>query len=156
MTVPYVDVTAIGAGGSVSRAISSPLLIELPRAGRAARRLAERTGATVVPTALPLGVEATNQFIETVAAEAGPEAEAAAGPLIEAELLAFLPAVEQARGRFLRDRRVAVAADPALAAGLVSLLAEQGVAVPTAAAHTRAERRLPPLRAALASAASMG
>lgn len=146
--------TGVACGGTTLReletALRAPLVVELPYAGAAARRLAERTGATVVRTDLPLGVEGTVRWLETIAAAAG--AEAALEPLLERELTSLVPAIEQARARFLRDRRVALAADPALAAGLAGFLAELGVAVPLVAARTRHERRLTGLRQALAEA----
>jgi nitrogenase molybdenum-iron protein alpha/beta subunit len=135
----------------LERAMEAPVLVELPYGGKAARRIADRTGARVVSAPLPVGIGGTERFIGALGEPLG-----VSGPMLRdilgAELGALMPTLERVRSRFLSDRRAAVAADPAMAGGLSGFLAELGMDVPVVSVRTRAEDRLEEVRQAVAGA----
>ncbi|MDH5491355.1 MAG: nitrogenase component 1, partial [Myxococcales bacterium] len=99
--------------------------------------------------ALPMGVGGTIRWLETLGRAL--DREDAARRLIRAELEPLLPTLERVRDRFLEGRRLAISAEPALAAGLFAVADELGLQVPLILAQTRHEERLGCVREAIAA-----
>jgi nitrogenase molybdenum-iron protein alpha/beta subunit len=114
--------------GHLARAGASSVVASLPFATEAAAALADRTGATLVPLPLPVGLEATGQFVSKLAAATGQEERAEA--LIRKESARTIHAVKTALALHSDDINVGVLADPYTAAGLTDCLEQLGFAVP--------------------------
>jgi nitrogenase molybdenum-iron protein alpha/beta subunit len=110
--------TALAAAGEAATVVS------LPHGRAAARRLAERTGARLVETALPLGLPATEAWLRAVAATSGREARAEA--VLAAELDRVVPRVEWLAAHTFPGRRLVAVADPHHLPGLAALWEELG------------------------------
>ncbi len=125
--------------GDLGRLFDSSLLLAFPYAGSTARRVAAESGAEVLEVELPVGVGGTARFIEAVAGATGRERQA--DLLMRREIPLCVPAIERAADRFLQDTKIAIAADPALAAGLIRFAADLGTEVSVVAARTRSAAR---------------
>jgi len=103
---------------------SAGTVLEFPYAGRTARLLAERTGAKVVPVGLPVGLEGTVEWMRTVAAATGRQAEAE--KWLAAEVPRCYEAVCKPVLRFIQNRDFMVCTDGILAAAVARLVSELG------------------------------
>lgn len=116
-----------GGWDELSAAARAGLVISLPYGRRAARRLARRTGAKLVETGLPLGLEGTRRWLEQVAAASGRLERARA--FIREEAARAVPLLERVVPHALTGRRVAFAGDPHLCEALAGLLEEFGASL---------------------------
>ncbi len=124
---------------AVSRA---DLLLSLPYAREAGRVLAERTGATLLELALPIGLEASCTFIRQLAEATGREDEAEA--FLDQELGRVVPQLEWVLAHELLGRRVLVASDPHLVVALRGALTELGCSVRRELVYARDEHGATP------------
>ncbi len=95
-------------------------VISLPYGRRAARKICRRTGARLVETPLPLGLPATEAWVQQVAGALGREAQAAA--LLDQELSRVVPALEWVIPFVFQTRSVGYIGDPHMLPGLASYL----------------------------------
>ncbi len=133
---------------NLMRVKAAGTLLALPHGRKAARTIASKTGARLIELDLPVGVTGTVQWLQALGQETGRFALAEA--FLARELPALLPEVDRMREMWLRDRRAVVAAEPALAAGVLDFLSEMGMEVPLLVARTRREERLGLVREAVA------
>ncbi|MFH1437053.1 MAG: nitrogenase component 1 [Pseudomonadota bacterium] len=112
---PVRDLERIGEAAAV---------ISLPYARDAARRIAARTGARLIETDLPVGIEGTLKWIREVAAWFGREQ--AAETFIGSRLSSIIPKLEWVVPQVFLNRSFYVSADPFLAAGLCDMIREFG------------------------------
>jgi hypothetical protein len=112
----------------LARAAQADLIVSLPYGRKAAEALAQRTGAPVVHTALPMGLDGTAQWVRAVAHAAGRAA--AAEAFLEAELSAVAPRLEWVVPLVFLDRRFGFAGDPHLARAFIAMVEELGGEVP--------------------------
>ena len=110
---------------SLARAATARFLVALPLGWRAADLLAQRTGATVVRTGLPIGLGGTAAWLQQVGAATGREAQAQQA--IEAGLHGAVPRLSHVVATVLTGKRVLVCAEPGLADGLRKFLTELGM-----------------------------
>jgi len=110
-------------------------VVSLPYGRAAARIVAEATGADVIDTDLPIGLEGTTRWITHVGNATGREDRAAF--VIDRGLDRAVRTLDRARSRFLEDRVAAIAADPHWAPGLVEYLTELGIRTPVVAVRSR-------------------
>lgn len=104
------------------------LIVSLPYARKAAKTLARRTGAKLVETQLPMGLEGTSHWLRQIAAalERPDDAER----VIEAELREVAPRLEGVVPMLLVNQSMAFAGDPYLMRAFIALAHELGVRVP--------------------------
>ena len=112
------DLFAAGDAGTI---------ISLPYGRRAARRLARRTGARLVETALPLGLPATEAWVRQLgeALDRREQAEA----LVDRELSVVVPRLEWVVPYVFQTRSVGYVGDPHMLPGLASYLELLGASV---------------------------
>lgn len=136
--------SGVGCGGvalsgaaieELGRAFSASMIVNLPYARSAGRRIAEMTGASVIELDLPVGIEGTVKWIRDFAGACGRKADAE--EFIGRELGRVIPKIDVARRRYLLNRSVAIAADPYLAPLLALYASELGMDVPLVALKTR-------------------
>lgn len=108
--------------GELQRAARASLLVALPQGREAARRIARRSGATVIDLELPIGLRGTEEFVMRLAEACGQEA--AVRERLDGELRRVLPRVDQAVSRRLAARRLALAALPDWSEGVERMLRE--------------------------------
>lgn len=106
----------------LARAARASVLVALPGGREAARRLAARSGATVVDVDLPVGVAGTDAFLRRVAEASGSRVSPDA--VVDAPLRAAWPLLRRAVVTRLAGRRVALAALPDWGTGLARLMRE--------------------------------
>ncbi len=126
-------------GGGVSdlaRAGEASVVVSLPYGRRAARILAKRTGAELVETPLPFGVDGTERWLRSVAAATGREQRVDA--LLDAELGRIAPKLEWAVPFLFANRRLGYVGDPHLLGGLAETAALLGLRIPLAVVSNRA------------------
>jgi nitrogenase molybdenum-iron protein alpha/beta subunit len=114
--------------GELQEASQSPYVLQLPYArpiARKLRRLLKKRD--VIELDLPLGLTATRRFVRTIAQRTGGDVERVT-TWAEAQAEEVRKQLDKLRDHF-RNLDVAVFADPPLAAGLVSMLADMGVRV---------------------------
>jgi nitrogenase molybdenum-iron protein alpha/beta subunit len=99
-------------------------IISLPYARRAARHIADKTGARVVELDLPLGLKASQQWITALGAATGRRWEAK--ELVEAELRDTVPIVDIAVTEYLQGKRFAFNGDPFLGEAVLAAFRELG------------------------------
>jgi nitrogenase molybdenum-iron protein alpha/beta subunit len=104
------------------------VIVSLPYGRDAARVLAARTGARLVETGLPMGLEGTSSWLRAIGAALGCEREAE--EVIERELRDAAPKLAWIVPMLLANRAMAFAGDPHLLRGFLSLARELGVRVP--------------------------
>lgn len=123
-----VTVTTVWPDGSdpsgfenISR---SGFIVSLPYGRDAARILAERVGARLIATELPMGLGGTADWLRQIAGELdrGKQAEA----YISRQLDRFVPRLEWIVQHRLLHTRIALVGDPFLVTGLTTMLREMG------------------------------
>ena len=104
------------------------LVVSLPYARKAAKTIARRTGAKLVETGLPMGLEGTSQWLRQIAGalERPDDAER----VIEAELREVAPRLEGVVPMLLVNQSMAFAGDPYLMRAFIAFAHELGVRVP--------------------------
>jgi len=121
-----VSVWPSGSGlDELRRVAQARWLLAFPDGAEAARILAERTGASVLPVELPIGFAGSARFLRAVAEATGRSAEA----FIAQELARYAPRLEWVVPHALLHQRIAIALDPAFASGLAGWLREVGCSV---------------------------
>jgi nitrogenase molybdenum-iron protein alpha/beta subunit len=113
-----------GRFSELEAASQASVVISLPYGRAAARRLAERTGAQLIETDLPLGLDGTRRWLLQVGKATGRRARAEA--LAERELAKAVPALEWIVPHALLGRRFVFSGDPYLLDGLGGMLDEFG------------------------------
>lgn len=103
-------------------------VISLPYGRRAAAVLARRLNAKLVETSLPIGLQATEEWLRTIARQLGVNDKAEA--LIESRLHIVVPKLEWVIPSLLQSRQIGYVGDPYLISGLVEFLDSMGVDVP--------------------------
>ena len=104
------------------------VVVSLPYAREAARTLAERTGAVLVETGLPMGFDGTSRWLRQVGEAMGREAEAEA--LVQRELDRVVPRLEWMLPHTLLHCAMGFVGDVHLLRGFVELMGELGARVP--------------------------
>jgi nitrogenase molybdenum-iron protein alpha/beta subunit len=131
----------------LARVVEASHVISLPYARAAARTLADRIGAGLVEAPLPVGLERTARFLETVGRAVGrPERAAAA---IAAGERAVLPKLCWPLRRWFQDRGFALLSDPHLVPGLTDALTFLGARPERLYVNTRRQHDTAELQAAL-------
>ncbi len=125
--VPTASLSAVQSAGTI---------VSLPYGRAAARTLAERLGATLVEVDLPLGPDATLDFLDALGNAVGRIAEARA--FCSQEMDRIEAASSSLVHRHLVGRRAIVAGDPHVAAGLCNLLPTLGMEVASVIVQARA------------------
>lgn len=124
-----LDPVSVWASGRpfahLERARDAATLLALPLGRDAARVLAERTGARVVDVPVPLGVEATREFLRAAAAPL--DAAERADAFIESELALLVPRLEWAVQHYLVGKRVLFIGEPSLLPGFSAICTEVGL-----------------------------
>lgn len=111
----------------LARARDAGTLLALPHGRKAAQRLAQRTGASVIPVDLPVGLPASHAFVRALAGEIGTEA--AAARWWDGEIRRVTPRVEWSIQRFFSDVALYFAGDPAWFSPLATMAEEVGARV---------------------------
>ncbi|NOZ02402.1 MAG: hypothetical protein GXP54_11000 [Deltaproteobacteria bacterium] len=120
----------------LAEAARASLLVALPQGVEAARVLAERSGATVVETDLPVGIEGTREWLDTVARAAGASHRVA--DVEKRRLPVVVRRVDWAVSQMLAGRRVVLAASPDWLGPLSRMLVEDlGIDVSSALRRSR-------------------
>ncbi|MBI5526841.1 MAG: hypothetical protein HY897_10955 [Deltaproteobacteria bacterium] len=124
-----------GTWRDLDRVAQAGTILSFPHGREAARVLAGKTGARLFETEIPLGIEGTRQWVETIGACFGREARAR--KLVETELDRIVPRFERAVPFYFLNRGAALVCDPHHLAGLAGLCADLGMRVRFAAAMAR-------------------
>lgn len=114
-------------GGGVeglARVAEAGCIVSLPAGRVAARILAERTGARLVETDEPVGVEGTRRWLQDIARALSHEA--ALDGLLERELRVVAGRLSRLVGFYFQGRRVGLVTDLHLAAGLSEMVTDLG------------------------------
>jgi nitrogenase molybdenum-iron protein alpha/beta subunit len=111
----------------LARVRDAGTLLALPHGGKAAARLAQRTGATVTPVELPVGLPASHAFVRALARELGTDV--AAEAWWDGEIRRVTPRVEWSIQRFFSDVGLCFAGDPAWFSPLAAMAEEVGIRV---------------------------
>jgi nitrogenase molybdenum-iron protein alpha/beta subunit len=121
-----LELVSVWPGGGpcddLRKASRAGTILSLPYGREAARALAARTGAALVETDLPFGIEGTRRWIEQVASRAGRRTQAR-----HEGLSSIMPWIERAVPGFLVGRRVVLVADPRMTAPFLEFLCELGM-----------------------------
>lgn len=112
---------------TLSNAGKAKYVVSLPYGRKAARTLARRTGATLIETVLPFGIEGTAQFLRDIANATGLEQRAET--FIREESEACLKLLQKASERVLRGMQFGFIGDPYLAPRVKSLLETLGAKI---------------------------
>lgn len=104
------------------------LIVSLPYARKAAAILADRTGATLLETDLPMGLEGTTRWVRQLGDALGHELEAEA--LIGRELEKAVPKLQWMVPLLLSDLTIGMVADPYLLRAFLGMVREFGIQVP--------------------------
>ncbi len=118
------------SGGTVAElaaAAGAGTILSFPYGREAARILAGRTGARLVECRLPVGLEGTGAFLNTVGDALGRSEQA--GALVERELARTAPKLQWILPHSLLNRAVVIMGDPHLAGALAGMAAESGCRV---------------------------
>ncbi|MEQ1920726.1 MAG: nitrogenase component 1, partial [Elusimicrobiota bacterium] len=122
-------------GGSLeglAAAGTAGTVVSLPYGRQAATLLAERTGARLVELDIPLGFEASRQWM--LALGEAFDRRRQAEDFCDRELRRVMPRLEWAVSHLFLNRRVMLVAEPSLLAGLAGLVVELGATVAAAVA----------------------
>ncbi len=123
------ELVSVWLGGGGTRKLQeierAERVISLPYGRKAARVLAERTGAELLELDLPFGVAGSSEWLRRMGEFLGREVEG----WIEGELKAVLPTIELVCPQFLLDREITILADVHLGRALRSALEEFGAQV---------------------------
>ena len=130
------------ATADLARVAEASVIFELPHAGDAARILAERTGARLVPLHLPVGIESTLAWIDA-AAEATARAKRGQA-LLRAEAAEAYDKVSKPVAMHFVGRDFAICTEPYLGLGLAGMVEEFGGYVRVLAFTGRARAPVPP------------
>jgi nitrogenase molybdenum-iron protein alpha/beta subunit len=114
----WSDLDAAGRAGAV---------ISLPYGREAARILAGKTGARLVETDVPIGLEGTRRWVETVAGALGRQERART--LVDAELGRAAARLERTVPFYFLGRSVHLVCDPHVLGGLAGLCTDLGMRV---------------------------
>lgn len=120
----FLDGTAFAR---LSRLPPAGTVVDLAGGWDGARALAERWRATVLPTALPLGLEGTTEWLMTVAEHLGLQDQARA--LIDHEMSELVPMLQWLLPRYFAGRGVLVFGDRLLLPPLVRFLEDLGLRI---------------------------
>lgn len=104
------------------------LIVSLPHAREAASVLAQRTGAKLLETGLPMGLEATSSCLRSIAVALGTSERAET--FIERELASAIPKLEWVVRMLSTGPAVAFVGDPHLLRGFLQIARELGIRVP--------------------------
>ncbi len=104
------------------------LIVSLPHAREAARVIAQRTGAKVLETGLPMGLEATSFWLHSIAAALGTSEHAET--FVDRELANAVPKLEWVVQMLSTGAGMAFVGDPHLLRGFLRLARELGIRVP--------------------------
>jgi nitrogenase molybdenum-iron protein alpha/beta subunit len=108
----------------LARARDAGTLVALPHGRKAAERLAQRTGASVIAADLPVGLPSSHAFVRAIAHEIGTQS--AAGRWWDDEIRRVTPRVEWSIQRFFSDVALFFAGDPAWFSPLAAMAEEVG------------------------------
>ncbi|MDF1564792.1 MAG: nitrogenase component 1 [Deltaproteobacteria bacterium] len=136
-----VEVTSIWLEGrrfhELSAVKDAGVVVSLPYGRRAAKRVARRTGAKLVESPLPFGLEATEQMLRLIAETTGTEDRLPS--VLDRGLAEVIPSLEWIQPFMLQGRKVGFVGDPHLAEAMHQALkvvgAELVVAVITNYPH---------------------
>lgn len=103
-------------------------IISFPYARDAAATLARRTGASLIETDLPMGLEGTSRWLRQIGGALGLESRAER--FIDQELAEAAPRLEWLVSLLLTDLAVGFAGDPFLMRGFIEMAHELGLRVP--------------------------
>jgi nitrogenase molybdenum-iron protein alpha/beta subunit len=152
------DLVSVWPGGGswrdLDRVAEAGTIVSLPYGREAARALASKTGARLVETAVPLGIEGTRRWVETIAAFVGEEGRAR--QFVEKELDRIIPRIERIVPFYFLNRRVGLLCDPHHVAGLAGLCSDLGMQVRYLAAVGREEHASGELAGFMAGRVSVG
>lgn len=111
--------------GELRRVEVAQKIISLPYARRAARALAQKTGAELVETDMPLGIHATKDWVTKIAACFHKERQARI--FIDEELKKVIPVAGLVSSIYLLEKTITIFSDPVLAVQLSRALQELGL-----------------------------
>jgi nitrogenase molybdenum-iron protein alpha/beta subunit len=116
------------SGGNLAVDPLNPeLLVTLPYAGRRSGEAISSAGFEGTGLGLPLGIEATAQFLRELGSQIGRDAQAES--FIDSELSGLIPDIQWMVSEHLIGRRAVIVAEPHLAGALESFLGELGLRV---------------------------
>jgi nitrogenase molybdenum-iron protein alpha/beta subunit len=116
-----------GPAAGLGRAAEAGHLLALPYGRKAARLLAERTGARVIDCPLPMGLDGSSRWLRAIGQALEREQRAAA--LIDRELATAVPRLEWVLPHALQGKRLALIADPHLGWAFGGMARELGCKV---------------------------
>ncbi len=106
--------------GQLTAVRDAGTIISLPYGRRAAKKVARRTGARLLETALPLGLPASETWVRHIAGAMGRQEQAES--LLERELRRVVPALEWVIPFIFQTRQVGYVGDPHMLPGFASYL----------------------------------
>lgn len=123
-----VHVDTIWLNGSsyndLSLVAQSEALIALPYAGNAAKKIAQKTGAAVIETSLPIGLELTTAWITTIAEYFNVQDKAK--EFIEKQLELIIPAMKWIIPKYCISKTISYIGDPYLMDAVAGVCNEFG------------------------------
>lgn len=99
-------------------------IVALPYGGAAGKIIAEKTGAALIETSLPFGIDGTKKWIMRIAESCG--ATDMAEKFIDAELKNIIPTLEWAVKKWFMGKKIVFCGDPYAAEGVKTLVEELG------------------------------
>jgi hypothetical protein len=130
---------------SLAAAGRAELIVSLPYGREAARVLSERTGAPLLETELPMGLDGTTRWLRQVGEALG--AGAAVQALVDRELDVAAPRLEWVVPAIFLNRALGFMGDPHLCRAFVGMVHELGARVPVRAIWAADGPELDDLRA---------
>lgn len=112
---------------SLRRAGEAEWIVSLPYGRRAARLIAEKTGARLIEAELPFGLPKTADFLRRLGRAVGRPERAEA--FIEREMRRVVPRIEWVLPHLFLNRRVAFVGDPHLLGGFLDVAEDAGMRV---------------------------
>ncbi|MDI7268151.1 MAG: nitrogenase component 1 [Myxococcota bacterium] len=147
-----LDLVSVWPGGGswadLDRVARAGTIVSLPFGRAAARALAEKTGARLIETGVPVGIDGTRRWIEAVAESCGRAPRAKS--LIAAEIDRIAARIARVIPFYFLNRGVAIVSDPHHLGGLAGLCADLGMRLRFAAAMGRESHAPDDLRAGAA------
>jgi len=137
-----------GSWSDLDAAAGAGTIVSLPYGRVAARALAERTGARLVETGVPIGLDGTRRWVEGLGAACGRAARAERFAATECRRIAAR--IGRIVPFYFLNRGVALIADPHLLGGLAGLCTDLGMRVRFAASVGREAHAPEDLRGELA------
>jgi nitrogenase molybdenum-iron protein alpha/beta subunit len=129
-----------GTWAELDRVAQAGTIVSLPFGRAAARTLADKTGARLVETGVPVGIDGTRRWVEAVAGSCGRTSRARR--LVAAELERIAARLARVIPFYFLNRGVALITDPHHLGGLAGLCTDLGMRIRFAAAMGR-ESHLP-------------